>query len=284
MARRILPVAVGAGIYQVNLLVDTVIASFLPAGSISYLFFADRVNQLPLGVVGVAVGTALLPLLSRQLRAGNGKDAMHSQNRAIEFALLLTLPAAVALVILAEPVITALFQRGEFGPVQATATASALAIYATGLPAYVLVKTLAPGFFAREDTRTPVKVAVCAMIANLILNLLLMGPFLYLGIAVATSASAWLNAVALAFILKRRGHLKIDPRLYNRLPRIVLASAGMGLGLLIGSKFAAVLLDGSQIERITGLALLVAGGLVAFAILAQLFGAARLGDIRSLIH
>ncbi len=284
LARRILPVAVGAGIYQVNLLIDTVIASLLPAGSISYLFFADRVNQLPLGVVGVAVGTALLPLLSRQLRAGKNGEAMDSQNRAIEFALVLTLPAAVALMVLAEPVIVTLFQRGEFGSSQAAATATALAVYATGLPAYVLVKTLAPGFFAREDTLTPVKVAAFAMIANLILNLVLMGPFLHIGIAMATSVSAWLNAVTLAMILRRRGHLEVDARLRHRLPRIIMASAGMGIALMAGMKFAAALLAGGQLERAAGLAVLVVGGLVSFAVLAHLFGAARLADMRSLMR
>ena len=125
LLRRALPVALGAGIYQINLLVDTIIASLLPEGSISYLFFADRINQLPLGVVGVAVGTALLPLLSRQLRGGNDGAALHSQNRAVEFSLLLTLPAACALMIIAEPLVATLFQRGAFGTVQATARITA---------------------------------------------------------------------------------------------------------------------------------------------------------------
>ncbi len=144
LARRILPVAVGAGIYQINLLIDTIIASLLPSGSISYLFYADRVNQLPLGIVGVAVGTALLPMLSRQLRGGQAGAAMHSQNRALEFAFLLTLPAAAALIVIADPVIAVLFERGAFGPAEVRATAAALAVYAVGLPAYVLVKALTP--------------------------------------------------------------------------------------------------------------------------------------------
>ncbi len=284
LARRILPAALGAGVYQMNLLIDTIIASLLPAGSISYLFFADRVNQLPLGVVGVAVGTALLPLLTRQLRAGRQGEAMHSQNRAIEFAFLLTLPAAVALMVIAEPVIMVLFQRGEFGPAESKATAAALAVYATGLPAYVLVKALAPGFFAREDTATPVKVSIVAMFVNLVLNLILMGPFLHVGIAIATSVSAWLNAGLLALILRRRGHLDIDARLLSRLPRQFFASLGMGAVLYIGMFVVVPLLAGGQAERIAGLAMLVAGGLVAFALLALLFGAASVGEVRSLLR
>lgn len=146
LVKRIIPGAVGAGIYQVNLVVDMIIASLLPTGSISYLFFADRVTQLPLGVVGVAVGTALLPLLSRQLRAGDEAAAMHSQNRALEFTLLLTVPAAVAFAIIPGPIISVLFERNAFTAEASSATAAALMVYAFGLPAYVLNKGLTPAF------------------------------------------------------------------------------------------------------------------------------------------
>ncbi len=282
LIRRALPVALGAGIYQINLLIDTIIASFLPEGSISYLFFADRVNQLPLGVVGVAVGTALLPLLSRQIRSNDEAAASHSQNRAVEFSFLLTLPAACALFVLAEPVVRVLFQRGEFAEPQAVATAAALAIYAIGLPAYVLVKALAPGFFARGDTKTPVKIAVAAMVVNLVLNLILMGPFLHVGIAMATVASSWLNAGLMAFVLHRRGHMQADARLKSRLPRTVLASIGMGLALYFAVAHASPWLSGAELERAFALALVVAVGLLSFAILAQISGAARLSDVKSL--
>ena len=280
---RALPVALGAGIYQINLLIDTIIASLLPEGSISYLFFADRVNQLPLGVVGVAVGTALLPLLSRQIKSDDPTAAAHSQNRAVEFTLLLTVPAACALVVLAGPVITVLFERGEFGPTQTVATAAALGVYALGLPAYVLVKALAPGFFARGDTATPVKISVMALIVNLVLNLLLMGPFLHVGIAAATVISSWLNAGTMAVILWRRGHFTIDQRLYSRLPRTVLASVGMAVALYYGVEFGGSLLTGGEVGRATTLALLVGGGLATFAVLAQITGAARLGDMKSML-
>ena len=284
LLRRALPVALGAGIYQINLLIDTIIASFLPEGSISYLFFADRVNQLPLGVVGVAVGTALLPLLSRQIRGGDHTAASNSQNRAVEFSFLLTLPAACALFVMAEPVVRVLFERGAFGPEQATATAAALAVYAIGLPAYVLVKALAPGFFARGDTATPVKIAVAAMVVNLVLNLILMGPFLHVGIAMATVVSSWLNASLMAYLLYRRGHLVADARLKSRLPRTVLASAGMGATLYFGMAELTPWLAGGEIERAAALAALVTAGLICFALLAQLSGAARLSDVRSLRH
>ena len=264
LVRRIIPVAVGAGIYQINLLIDTIIASFLPAGSISYLFYADRVNQLPLGVVGVAVGTALLPMLSRPVEGAN--------------------PAAAALMVIAEPVIGVLFERGQFALPQVQATAAALAVYATGLPAYVLVKTLTPGFFARQDTATPVKVAAVCMATNLILNLLLMGPLLHVGIALATSLSAWLNAGLLAWILRRRGFLVPDRRLLHRLPRMVAASAGMAALLLAATWALEGAWSGPEGLRIGALAILVVGGFVSYAALVQLTGAGAYGDIRRLLR
>ncbi|MGB0670765.1 MAG: murein biosynthesis integral membrane protein MurJ [Rhodospirillales bacterium] len=275
---RCVPVAIGAGIYQVNLLVDTVIASFLPSGSISYLFYADRVNQLPLGVIGVAVGTALLPLMSRQLRAGEIQAALHSQNRALEVSFLFTLPSAAALFVLAEPVIATLFQRGAFGPEETTATSAALGIYALGLPAYVLVKALAPGFYAREDTRTPMIAAGAALVVNLVLNLILMGPFLHVGIAMATVASSWLNCALLAYWLARRGHLALDKALKLRLPRMLLASLIMaGLLVLLDRLLPQAMGEAAQAGRI---AVLVVAGLLSYGIAAQALRAVRLQDLK----
>ncbi len=282
LLRRMLPVALGAGVYQISLVIDTVIASLLPTGSISYLFYADRVNQLPLGVIGVAVGTALLPLLSRQVRAGDEAAARHSQNRAIELSLLLTLPAAAALVVIAEPVIRVLFERGAFGPAETAATAAALAVFATGLPAYVLVKALAPGFFAREDTATPVKISVVCLLVNLVLNLILMVPLKHVGIATATSVASWLNAALLAYVLHRRGHLVVDARLAGRAPRVAAAAAGMALALLAVMTALQAHLTGSLAERIAALAVLVLGGMAVFGALVAALGGARLGDLKSL--
>jgi putative peptidoglycan lipid II flippase len=278
--QRIVPVALGAGIYQVNIVVGMALASLLPSGSISFLFYADRVAQLPLGIVGIAVGTALLPTLSRQLKAGESERAATSQNRAIEFALLLAAPAATALFILADPIIGVLFQRGAFGPGEARATAAALAAFATGIPAFVLVKALTPGFFAREDTKTPVKVSAVCFVANALLIVALMGPFLHVGNAMATALSSWLNTVVLAVILARRGHLALDARLKSRIPRILVASAAMGLALWWGVGAAQGLLAGGFFNRVLGLVLLVAGGLAAFAAFAHLFGAVGLSDWR----
>jgi putative peptidoglycan lipid II flippase len=283
LLRLMLPGAVGAGVVQINLMIDVVIASLLPTGAVSFLYYADRVNQLPLGVVGVAVGTALLPLLSRQLRSGEEAAASASMNRALEFSLLLTVPGAAALMVIAGPVIVTLFERGAFGAGESAATAAALAAYAIGLPAYVLVKVLGPGFFAREDTATPVKVAIGAVIVNVTLNLLLMGPLAHVGIALATAIAAWLNAGALALILRRRGQLALDARLKRSLPRIAAAAAAMAAGLWGGAVALTPLLADGLAPRALALAALVAGGLALYFGCAIAFGAVGRDDLKRLL-
>lgn len=280
-----LPAAVGAGVVQINLLTDVIIASLLPEGSISFLYFADRVNQLPLGVIGIAVGTALLPLLSRQVAADDKTAANNSQNRAIEVALFLTLPATGALLVLALPVVSVLFQRGAFDAVASSATAFALMGYVVGLPAYVLIKVLTPGYFARKDTHTPVRIAIIAMIVNLALNLILIWPLQHVGLALATALAAWLNAALLAGGLRRRGHLTIDARLRGRLVRIVGVTVIMTAVLWVArDAFAAVSWLDTRGARIAALAGLVVLGLVVYGAAAQISGAMRLAELRTLLR
>jgi putative peptidoglycan lipid II flippase len=278
------PGILGAGVYQINVLIGVRLASELPEGSVSFLYFADRVNQLPLGVVGAAVGVALLPLLSRQLKAGETALARDCQNRAIEFAMLLTVPAAAALLVIAGPVITVLFQRGAFDAVDSGATAQALAAFALGLPAYVLIKALAPGFFAREDTATPVKIAAAALILNVGVALALMPWLAHVGIALATALSAWFNAGLLAVLLYRRGLLDPDRRLGQRLVRIVLAAALMAAGLWLGARLLQDLLLRSDLAGIAALAVLVAGGMVVYGTCAQLLRATSLTEMRAMLR
>src|SRR5437016_3307088 len=262
------PGVLGAGVTQLNLLISTALASLLPGGSVSYLYYADRLNQLPLGVVGIAVATAILPPLSRQVRTGDLTGAVATQNRGVELALLLTLPAAAALIVLAQPIMTVLFERGAFGPVEAAATAAALGAYAAGLPAFVLVKVLAPGFFAHHDTATPVKIAIAAMITNLVLTLVLMQFWAHVGVAIALSAAGWLQAFCLLVLLARRGHFRFDARARGKLPRIAAATLGMGAGLL-GLRLAlAPALAGPLMLRLGALAALIAAGFVGFGLLA----------------
>lgn len=278
------PGIVGAGVYQINVLIGVRLASELPEGSVSFLYFADRVNQLPLGVVGAAVGVALLPLLSRQLKAGDNAGARDSQNRAIEFAMLLTIPAAAALLVLPGPIVTVLFQRGQFGGDDALATAAALAAFAVGLPAYVLIKALVPGFFAREDTATPVKIAIGTLILNVAVALSLM-PFLaHVGIALATAISAWANACALTVLLYRQGVLVPDARLKARLVRVVLSSALMAAVLwLVVCGLSPWLVPGS-LQGVVALVVVVAIGLVVYGGLVQILGVMRWTEMRTLLR
>lgn len=284
LLRLMVPGVIGAGVVQINLLIDVIIASILPEGSISFLYFADRVNQLPIGVIGVAVGTALLPLLSRQVAAGDSEAANTSQNRALEAGLLFTIPAAAALVIIAFPIVSVLFERGEFGADATRATAFALMAYSLGLPAYVMIKVLTPGYFARKDTRTPVKIAILAVGVNITLNLILIWPLEHVGLALATAISAWLNAALLARGLRRRGHLRLDERLRRRLPRIIVASAVMAAGLAGGMVGLTAVAQQDSAVRIISLAILIVGGGVIFAAAAQLTGATRLSEVRGLVR
>ena len=274
-----MPVALGAGVMQVNLVFDIVLASFLPEGSLSWLFYADRLNQLPLGVIGIAVGTVLLPRLARSLSAGEDVEANQTHNRAIEFALLLTLPAAAALTILAPFLIRVLFEHGAFTAGDTAATARALVAFAAGLPAFVLVKVLAPGFFAREDTKTPVRFALAAMAVNVVLALGLIWPLAHVGLALATSLASWLNAGLLFAALLRRGHLALDSRLRRRLPRILAASGGMGLVLAAGLRWLPITGATSTAAEIGGLAAMVLLGLASYGLLAQVSGAAHWRDV-----
>ncbi|MAU40463.1 MAG: murein biosynthesis integral membrane protein MurJ [Kordiimonas sp.] len=281
MLRLMLPAALGAGVVQVNLMFDIILASFLPAGSLSYLFYADRLNQLPLGVIGVAIGTVLLPLLSRQVANGDGADVWHSQNRAIELALFLTLPAAIALMVVPGPIIQVLFERGAFSSADSMKTSWALMAYAAGLPAYVLAKVFTPGYFARQDTKTPVKFAVIALIANMIFNVILMIPFDHVGLAMATALSAWLNVILLVGGLVRRGHYQTDTRLYQRLWRMSGATLLMAAAIAaINHYWLAAFWGGDLGQKTAGLVVLVVTGIAVYAITAIGSGAMTIADLR----
>lgn len=283
LGRIMLPAALGAGAVQVNLVIDIILASFLPEGSLSFLFYADRLNQLPIGVIGVAVGTVLLPALSIALASGDQQKAVRQQNRAIEAALFFTIPAAVALALVPGPLIGTLFERGAFTPAATAATAMALTAYAVGLPAYVLVKVLTPAFFSRKDTKTPVKVALAALLVNLVLNIILMIPLKHVGLALATAIAAWVNVITLYVILVRRGHFKIDARLKSRGIRIILASLAMGAVIWLLAGYLAGQFAGGNMDRIAALSGLVIGGMIFYAAAARLLGAMGKGEIRNIL-
>ncbi|MBE7635840.1 murein biosynthesis integral membrane protein MurJ [Sneathiella sp. P13V-1] len=280
-----LPGLLGAGVLQINILVGTIIASLLATGSISYLYYADRVYQLPLGVIGIAVGTALLPMLTRQIRSGNEGPANDTLNRAVELSMLFTIPAAAALMAIATPIVQVLFEHGAFDEQATKTTAEALIAFSSGLPAYVLTKVYAPGFFAREDTTTPVIIGVIAMVINIALSLLLLDLLAHVGIALATSIAAWVNAVVLFSLLIFKGQHRPDRRLLKRIAGMVLAAAAMTALLLYLNAVLQPLLSADLLSsRILGLAMLIAAGGGIYGITAVIFGAARLSDLKSMLR
>ncbi|MGA6112103.1 MULTISPECIES: murein biosynthesis integral membrane protein MurJ [Agrobacterium] len=221
-----LPAAITGGITQINLLINTNIAS-AGEGVISSLAYADRIYQLPLGVVGIAVATVLLPELARALRGGHMVEAGSLQNRSVEFVLFLTLPAAAALLVMAEPIVRFLYERGNFSPSATITVAQILGIYGLGLPAFVLIKAFIPGFFAREDTRTPMIFAAISVVVNVSLALTLFPRLGGPGIAIAEITAGWVNAALLFGMLLCRGHWHVDIPLLTRIPRLLLAAALM---------------------------------------------------------
>ena len=280
-----LPGILSAGAIQINIAVGTIIAS-LQAGAVSYLYYADRVYQLPLGLIGIAFGVVMLPELARKLRAGADQAASEVMNRGLELSLLLTLPAAVALLVVPWPIVAVLFERGVFDAAASDATARALAAFALGLPAFVLVKILQTAFFAREDTVTPFRFAVVAVAVNIGLSLSLFWVLQHVGIALATAAAGWVNAALLAIAMRRRGYLALDGRFRGRLPRILLASAAMGVALWFGQELLADwFADGPperNWERIPALAILVAAGMAIYGGLALGLRAMTWDDLRAL--
>jgi putative peptidoglycan lipid II flippase len=283
--RLTVPAAIGAGATQVNLIVGLMLASLLPAGAVSFLFYADRINQLTVGVVGVAIATALLPTIAAQLARGETEAAMANQNRALEFGLLLSLPAATALIVVPFPVISILFERGEFDAASARATADALLAYSIGLPGYVLSRSLTPGFYARQDTRTPVRVAFVTIAVNLGLGAALMLNLQHVGLALATAVAAIVNTLLLGWLLHRRGHWRADVRLKSRAWRILAAALVMALVLYGLDRF---LLPpwyaGNEMLRLTALAVLVAAGFASFVLAALALRATRPSEWKAMLR
>jgi putative peptidoglycan lipid II flippase len=274
------PGVIAGGIAQITGVISTIIAT-LQDRVVSWLYYADRLFQLPLGVIGVAVGVVLLPTLSHKLRSGDHAAVLASENRALEFALLLTLPAAVALFLAADPIMRVLFERGAFTAVDTKATAAMLSALALGLPAYVLIKVLHPSFFAREDTRTPMIYAGISMAANVVLSLTLFLLIGATGIALATTLSGWIHIALLVGKLRERDSFSLDQTFRRRFAGIVGASVVMALVVLalvglLDPWFAPQ--SGLLVQGIA-LIVLVAAGLLAYLGAAHVFGAAEFRDL-----
>lgn len=273
-----IPGVAAGGVTQINIVAGTIIASFWP-GAVSYLYYADRLYQLPLGVVGIAIGVALLPDLSRRLRAGDGEGALWTQNRALEFALMLTLPAAAALIVVPLEIVVTLFERGAFGREAAALTAAALSAYGFGLPAFVLIKVLSPGYFAREDTATPLAFAAVSMVVNVVGSIVfarLLAPqgLAHVGIAAATSLAGWINAALLFAVLVRRGHFRPDALLRWRAMGFAAASLALMIAaVVIARGFQSWFFQTDLLRGGTALAILVVGSGLIFLAACQISGA-----------
>lgn len=273
LGRLILPATFGAGIYQISQFVDTFFATQLPQGSLTLLKLADRLNQMPLGIVGIALGTAILPMLARHIHGGDAREAQRLQGNAFEIATLLTLPAAVALAICAPAFTTAFFVGGKFTAADGGIMAQIVVALVCGLPAYVIVKILSPGFFAREDTRTPVWCALAALVFNIVLNVWVVWRFGIVGLAAATACSATLNCLLLYAMLHKRGWFRFTAKLGGRIARQALASAAMGALLWWLMPRLAPYFGAGVFDRVWSLALLVGAGGVTFFLVAWTIGA-----------
>lgn len=279
----VLPATFAAGVYQISQFFYGFFASRLGEGAMAYLNYADRLNQLPLSIIGTALGTAILPSISRAIDRGRSDEASRIQGRAFELSMLLTLPAALALAVAARPIIGALFEGGRFDAEDARITGNVLSILVMGLPGYVLVKVLTPGFYARKDVRTPVRIAMSVLMGSVLANFALI-PFLgILSLPTVTAAGAWINFLALYIILRRRGHFKITPEVSGRLVRQIGAAFAMAAVLLALQLPLAGFFLGSTIERLIGVAALVGAGIAVYFALAWLVGGMNKQDLEELL-
>lgn len=221
--RLFFPGLIGSGVIQLNIIVGTIIASFLPIGAISHIYYADRLNQLPLAIFGIALGVVLLPSLSKAIKENNINEINNTQNRSLEFSLLISLPSAVGLYILSKPIIHILFERGAFLAEDTFYTAKVLSIFSIGLPAYILIKVLVTCFFSREDTKTPLYISLVSVAINIVISLLLIETMREMGIALATAISSWVNAFLLFTILKYKKNLILDLIFLKNTSKIIIS-------------------------------------------------------------
>ncbi|MEQ4539910.1 MAG: murein biosynthesis integral membrane protein MurJ [Billgrantia sp.] len=265
------PALFGVSVSQINLLLDTVLASLLTPGSVSWLYYSDRLVELPLGVFGIAIGTVILPALSKRHAEQSGEHFAAMLDWAVRAVLLLGLPAALALAILAEPLLISLFHYGAMTEHDIVMAAMSLRAYAFGLVAFMLIKVLAPGFFARQNTKTPVKVGIIAMVANMVFNLILIWPLAHAGLALATALSAFLNAGLLGWLLHKQGVLVFQPGWGRYAVQLVGGCVVMSVGLAWLAPEWQQWLEWGVATRVQWLALLVVvGAAIYFAWLAAL--------------
>jgi putative peptidoglycan lipid II flippase len=259
------PATIGSMGTQVAMFADTIIATFLPAGALSALYYADRLNQLPIGVIGIAVGTVLLPEMARRITAGDQAGAMAAQRRAFDFTLLLSVPFVAAFLAVPEAITRALFARGAFSKADAAAAGATLAAYAVGLIPFVLIRSAVATFYARKDTATPVKASLTGLTINMGLKLLLMGAFAQIGLALATAVGAWVNLLLVLGFAVRAGYLELNRPLWQSLLRFAVSGVVLAAALWFAARFAAAHFEAIRFRDETTLLLLIVVGAVVYA-------------------
>ncbi len=281
--RALVPATIGSAGTQLALFADTIIASFLATGAISALYYADRIDQLPIGVIGIAVGTVLLPEMTQRIAAGDDGGARSAQNRAIEFALLLAIPCIVAFLVVPDIIMRGLFMRGRFTAGDAHAAAATLMAYTIGLVPFVLIRSVVAPFLARGDTFTPMKAALIGTAVNIVFKVTLMGSLAQVGLALATSIGAWINFVLVLFWAARAGHIAADATLKSSLIKLAAAGIAMALVLLLAVPFVINML--SSVSRFRNeselLVLALIGGVFYGALVLALFGRRWLSLLRA---
>ena len=262
--RLMLPTLFAVSITQINLLIDTLIASYLESGSISWLYFSDRLMEFPLGVFGVALATVILPSLSRQYAGGDSKAYSATMDWALRLVVLIALPAATGLAMMAAPMLTTLFQYKAFSANDVVMASHSLVAYALGLPAFIFIKVLASAFFSRQDTKSPVKFGVIAMLVNVVLNLVLVQFLAHAGLALATSIAAYVNASLLYLYLRKEGHYAPGEGWPVFFFRVIVAVIAMGVFIVLLVPAQGLWLDWTALQRGLQLALWVLGGAMLY--------------------
>ena len=287
LLKKMAPGVLGSGVYQINLFFDTFLVSFVGAGAISWLNYAHHLFQLPVGIIGTAIGTALLPLLSKHIKAKELEKANQQVSRALELSVAMSTASMVGLMLLSEPIVRILFERGLFSFQDSVHTAWALIVFSIGLPAYMLTKTLSPFFFAKGDTKSPVQIAIVGVILNAVFAIILMQFMGYVGIALATGITVWINAFQYMIRLYKQGEFKIDNLCKFRLPRILLSTLLMGLSVFGLKILFNQVFEGWQNEAsllsVSLLAILIGSALIVFFGFIILLKGILLSDIKKLI-
>src|ERR1700704_138424 len=267
--KALVPATIGSAGVQIALFADTIIATFLPAGALSALYYADRLNQLPIGVIGIAIGTVLLPEMSRRLTSGDHDGAMASQRRAFDFTLLFSVPFVAAFLTVPDVIMRAMFARGAFSKTDAAAAGATLAAYAFGLIPFVLIRSAVATFYARKDTATPVKAALTGVAVNVALKILLVGALAQVGLALATAVGAWINLLLVIGFAVRKGYLDLDRALMQSLAKFLVCAVVLAAALWFAARFAtayfaqlSVLRDEAALALLVGVGATVYGGSV----------------------